>query len=109
MVLGVLVEELLGFVDLGGQVRAAATVGVVEEHELTVVLADLVLVQGALAVEFVRNLFRSDAAYIAGEHTEDRESKKLRGASCGLQIPCQQISKLLRHLARQHGVLTNPL
>ena len=46
--LGVLVQELLGLVDFGGQVRAAATIGVVEEHELTVLLAHFVLVQLAL-------------------------------------------------------------
>lgn len=40
------VEEFLGLVDLGGQVRAAAAVGVVEQHELTVLLAHLVLVEG---------------------------------------------------------------
>lgn len=44
------VEEFFGLVDLGGQVRAAATIGVVEEHELTVLLAHLVLVQFALTV-----------------------------------------------------------
>jgi hypothetical protein len=43
-----LVEELLGLVNLGSQVWAAPTIGVVEQHELTVLLADLVLVQGTL-------------------------------------------------------------
>ncbi|KAF3387008.1 hypothetical protein F1880_000460 [Penicillium rolfsii] len=46
----VFIEEFFGLVDLGGQVRAAATIGVVEEHELTVLLAHLVLVQFALTV-----------------------------------------------------------
>lgn len=41
------VEELLGFVDLRRQIRAAAAIGVVEEHKLTVLRAHLVLVQGA--------------------------------------------------------------
>lgn len=45
-----LVEELLGLVDLGGQVWAAAAIGMVEQHELTVVLANLVLVQFPLTV-----------------------------------------------------------
>lgn len=54
--LGILVQELLGLVDLGGQVGAAATIGVVEEHELAVLLAHLVLVQGTLAVESVSNV-----------------------------------------------------
>lgn len=44
------VEEFFGLVDLGGQVRATATIGVVEQHELTVLLAHLVLVQFALTV-----------------------------------------------------------
>lgn len=44
------VEELLGLVDLGGQVRAAAAIGMVEKHELTVLLANLVLVQFPLTV-----------------------------------------------------------
>ena len=57
--LGMLVEEFLGLVDLGGQVRATATIGVVEEHELTVLLADLVLVEGTLAVELIRRVSRA--------------------------------------------------
>lgn len=48
--LGVLVEELLGLVDFGGQVRAATTIGVVQQHQLAVLLADLVLVQCAFPV-----------------------------------------------------------
>mgnify|MGYP007098517864 CR=1 FL=1 len=44
------VEELLGLVDFSRQVRAASTIGVVEQHELTVLLADLVLVQGTLPI-----------------------------------------------------------
>lgn len=43
-----LIEEFLCFVDLGGQVWTAAAIGVVEQHELSVVLADLVLGQGSL-------------------------------------------------------------
>ena len=50
------VEEFFGLVDLGGQIRAAATIGVVEQHELTVLLAHLVLVQFALTVS--RSQFR---------------------------------------------------
>ena len=42
------VEEFLGLIDLGSQVRATTAVGVVEEHKLTVLLAHFVLVQGAL-------------------------------------------------------------
>lgn len=46
-----LFEELFGFVDLRSQVRAAAAVGVVEQHELAVLLGDLVLSQSALTVD----------------------------------------------------------
>ena len=46
--LGVFVEKLLGFVDLGRQVGASTTIRVVKQHELAVLLADLVLVQRAL-------------------------------------------------------------
>lgn len=45
----VLVQEFLGLVDLCGEVGASASVGVVEEHELPVGLADLVLGDAALA------------------------------------------------------------
>lgn len=41
------VEEFLRFVDLGGQVWATAAIGVVEQHELAVVLAHLILGQGS--------------------------------------------------------------
>lgn len=47
---GILLEELLGLVDLGGEVGAAATVGVVQQHQGAVGLADLLLGEGALAV-----------------------------------------------------------
>jgi hypothetical protein len=42
------IEEFLRFVDLGCQVWTTAAIGVVEQHELTVVLADLFLGQGSL-------------------------------------------------------------
>lgn len=50
-ILGVFIEELLGLVDLGGQVGTAATIGVVQQHELAVLLADLVLVQSTFTVD----------------------------------------------------------
>lgn len=43
------VEKFLGLVDLGRQIRAAASIGVVEQHGGSVSLADLVLGDGALA------------------------------------------------------------
>ena len=42
-----LVEELLRLVNFSRQVWAAAAIGVVEQHELAVVLADLVLGQSS--------------------------------------------------------------
>jgi hypothetical protein len=42
------IEEFLGFVDLGSQVWATTAIGVVEEHELAVVLANFFLGQGSL-------------------------------------------------------------
>lgn len=53
--LSVFVEEFLRFVDLRSQVGAAAAIRVVEEHELAVLLADLVLVEGAFSVQNVRS------------------------------------------------------
>jgi hypothetical protein len=46
-----LVEKLLGFVDLGRQVGASASIGVVEQHERAVSLSDLFLGDGALAIK----------------------------------------------------------
>lgn len=42
------IEEFFRFVDLGGQVGATTTIGVVEQHELAVVLADLLLGESSL-------------------------------------------------------------
>lgn len=47
----VLLQELLRLVDLGGEVRAAASIGVVEEHHGSVGLADFVLRDLFLATE----------------------------------------------------------
>jgi len=45
-----LVEELFGLVDLCREVRAASAVGVVEQHERPMRLADLFLAERALTV-----------------------------------------------------------
>jgi hypothetical protein len=47
---GILLEELLGLVDLCGQIGTAAAVGVVQEHQRPVGFADLVLGDGGFAV-----------------------------------------------------------
>lgn len=46
----VLLQKLLCLVHLGRQVRAAATIGVVQEHQGTVGLANLVLGDGTLTI-----------------------------------------------------------
>jgi hypothetical protein len=43
-----LVEQFLCLVDLCGQIRASASIGVVQEHELSMVLAHFVLGQCSL-------------------------------------------------------------
>lgn len=43
-------EKFFRFVDLCGKVRAAAAIGVVQQHECAVGLADLFLGDGALTV-----------------------------------------------------------
>lgn len=72
------VKELLGLVDLGGQVRAAAAIGMVEQHELTVLLADIVLVQFPLTV----GKYRISISLVAlrGSNQDDiREFQNERG------------------------------
>ena len=54
-----LLEEFLGFVDLRSQVWAAATIGVIEQHQLTVLLGDLVLSQSALTIGKENSIVRS--------------------------------------------------
>lgn len=75
------VEKLLGLVDLRGQVWTTATIGVVDEHELTVLLAHLVLVQST----FPRTWMSVDPARISifyGESSGDTYgSSRIREAS----------------------------
>jgi hypothetical protein len=40
-----LIQEFFGFVDLRREIRAATAVGVVQKHELAVLLADLLFVE----------------------------------------------------------------
>lgn len=82
-----LVEEFLGFVDFGRQVRAPTAIGVVEEHELTVLLADLFLVERAFPSRVVRSGIQPHV--IEGEdRTGAPGSRRLRGGSSGVQILC---------------------
>ena len=49
----ILFQELLSLVDLGRQVRTPAAVGVIQEHQRPVRLADLVFRNGSLAARSV--------------------------------------------------------
>ena len=50
------VQQLLGFVDLGSKVRAASSIGMVQEHDGSVGLLDLFLGDASLTVDVERNL-----------------------------------------------------
>ena len=86
-----LIEEFLRFVDLGGQVRAATTIGVVEQHELAVVLADLVLGKSSLA--------RGESCQwrlmfgCLDSHTQVAGSRRPRDGTCAGQILCVSLAK----------------
>lgn len=76
--LSVFVEEFLRFVDLRGQVGAAAAIRVVEQHELAVLFADLVLVQGALSA------WRLDRVFIVNSVVNNHQtygSSRIKEAS----------------------------
>lgn len=76
------VEELLGLVDLGGQVWTAAAIGMVEQHELTVLLANVVLVQFPLTM----GKYRISISLVAlrGSNLDDiREFENERGFTTG--------------------------
>lgn len=45
-----LIQKLFRLINLGREVRTSAAIGVVEQHQLTVFLADLVLIQCAFPV-----------------------------------------------------------
>jgi hypothetical protein len=47
--LRVLLQKFFGFIDLRGQVRAAATIRMVQHHECSMILADLFFGKIALA------------------------------------------------------------
>lgn len=90
-----LVQEFLRFVDLGRQVRAPTAIGVVKEHELTVLLADLVFVQRAFPIRRVSDLVREQAGFHLGgsrRHTAIPGSRRLRDGSSGVRIRCPPVS-----------------
>lgn len=72
-----LIQKLLGFVDLGCEIRAPAAVGVIQQHKLAVLLADLVLVQGALTA----TVRRSRAKIRAEARAWTYGSSRIRDAS----------------------------
>lgn len=68
-----LVQELLCFVDLCRQVRATASIGMVEEHESSVGLADLVLGQRSLAGKGIVSMLAANHGVVLGQVTYLRE------------------------------------
>ena len=91
-----LVQKFLRFVDLSRQVRAPTAIGVVEEHELTVLLADLVLVQRAFPIRRVSDLVCEEARVsisgVSRRHTAVPGSRRLRDGSSGVRIRCPPVS-----------------
>lgn len=75
-----LVQKFLRFVDLGRQVRATTAIGVVEEHELTVLLADLVLVHRAFPTRWISDFVREEAGLHLGV-SKTYGSSRIREAS----------------------------
>lgn len=61
------VQQFFCFVDLGGQVGAAASIGVVQKHDCSVGLADLVLCDAALAGSNVSVKCRGEDDAAGGE------------------------------------------
>lgn len=49
------IQEFLGLINLGGQVWASASIGVVGQHERAMLLANLVLVEGSFTVKRLIN------------------------------------------------------
>lgn len=90
-VLGILVEELLSLVDLGGQVRAPTAVGVIQQHELTVLLAHLLLIQASFPLSRSVSPGLSHMSNLFAEvRTEVQGSRRLHDESCVVQILCIQ-------------------
>ena len=89
-----LLEEFLGFVDLRSQVRAASAIGVVEQHQLAVLLGDLVFSQSALTINNENSIVRTSSEFktsvisIGEGRTEARGSGRPPGGSCAARILC---------------------
>lgn len=105
-VLNMLIEEFLRLVDFGSQVWAAAAIGVVKQHELAVVLADLVLGQGSFTERYCQFW------YIKGlplAHTRVVGSGRLPGGSCAVRILCNTTSVNIPYDNKIMACSTNPL
>ena len=86
----VLLQELLRLVDFGGQVRASSSIGVVEQHELPVVLPYLLLGQSPLAVPGI-SYFHPPTADDAGCSTLAAISAQLpSGSSWAQSLLCNK-------------------
>lgn len=82
------IQKLLGFIDLGREVRTPASIGVVEEHELAVLLADFVFVKGAFTA-VVRYLHPNIIQWGDGR-TGVRGSGMLRDGSFSVRSRCRR-------------------
>lgn len=81
------IQELLGLVDLGREVRTSASVGVVEEHELTMLFADFILVQGSFTANVSCLSVFVFESRLMGKRTGVPGSARLPDGSCAVQTP----------------------
>ena len=79
------IKEFLCLVNFGSQVWAATAIGVVKQHQLAVVLADLILGQGSFT-EMYCQFWSIKGLSLA--HTRVVESGRLPDGSCAVRILC---------------------
>lgn len=79
------VEEFLRLVNFGGQVWTTAAIGVVEQHELAVVLADLVFGQSSFTERYCQFWHIKGLSLAL---TQVVESETLPDGSCAVRILC---------------------
>lgn len=105
-VLNMFIEEFLRLVNFGSQVWAAAAIGVVEQHELAVVLADLVLGQGSFTERHCQ-FWHIKGLPLA--HTRVVGSGRLPDGSCAVRILCNTTSVSIPYDNKGTRCSTNPL
>lgn len=99
------IEEFLGFVDLCSQVGTSTTIGVIQQHELTVLLADLVFVQGAFSVGLL-DTFPILVKYFVANIRKFQDQRGFTTVHPGLESSAP-VSRGL-HLFYQHQTTSNP-